>query len=66
MIPIFYRSYPYAPKATMISALSYVGMFLTAVGGIVCFALFRENWLLIPLGISWVMLKMPGLRKLVT
>ena len=51
MIPIFYRSYPYAPKATMISALSYVGMFLTAVGGIVCFALSRENWLLIPLGI---------------
>ena len=34
MIPIFYRNYPYAPLATLISGFSYIGGFFSAIGAI--------------------------------
>ena len=36
MIPIFYRNYPYAPVATLVSGFSYIIGFISAIGAILC------------------------------
>ena len=34
MIPIYYRNYPYAPIATLVSGISFFGAFLSLIFGI--------------------------------
>ena len=52
MFVIFYRSYPYAPSATLLSAVGNAFAFLMGVGGIVCFVMAKNNpVLMIILGI---------------
>ncbi len=43
MIPIFYKSYPYAPVATLVSGLSYAGAFSCAILAIVCILQIGKN-----------------------
>ena len=47
MIPIFYRNYPYAPKATFVSAFSYLGGLLSALGAVACIFALRNNFVMI-------------------
>ncbi len=50
---IFYKSYPYAPKASLFSALCAMVSYLALIGAVVCVAFgVKGNALLIVLGVA--------------
>ncbi len=68
----FYKNYPYAPRATLISVLGSMGALLSAVAAVLLFSCYSKNIIFIPLGIlcaaaavcSYIFLYMKLARKI--